>query len=40
MPLRKSIRERRNEILDYYIVFLQEHEIDIGMMEGDPLNFS
>ncbi|KAK4389907.1 hypothetical protein Sango_2327700 [Sesamum angolense] len=34
-PLRRSTRERRND----YIVFLQEHEVDIGMMENDPINF-
>ncbi|RDY12339.1 hypothetical protein CR513_02896, partial [Mucuna pruriens] len=29
VSLRRSIRERRNSILDEYIVFLQEHEDDI-----------
>ena len=24
---------------DDYIVFLQEHEVDIGVMEDDPINF-
>ncbi|KAL0382988.1 UNVERIFIED_CONTAM: hypothetical protein Scaly_0586100 [Sesamum calycinum] len=35
LPLRRSTREKRND----YIVFLQEHEVDIGMMEDDPINF-
>ena len=39
VPLRRSTRERRNAILDDYIVFLQEHEDDNGMMEDDPINF-
>ena len=26
-------------ILDYYIVYLQEHEFDIGL-EDDPISFS
>ena len=39
MPLRRSTRERRNAIPDDYIVFLQEHEVDIGVMEDDPINF-
>ena len=25
--------------MDDYIVFLQEHEVDIGMVEDDPINF-
>ena len=29
----------RNAILDDYIVFFQEHEVDIGMVEDDPINF-
>ena len=29
MPLRRSTRERRNAIPDDYVVFLQEHEVDI-----------
>ena len=33
------MRERTSAILDDYIVFLQEHEDDIGMMEDDPINF-
>ena len=39
MPLRRSTRERRNTIPDDYIVFLQEHEDGIGVMEDDPINF-
>ena len=39
MPLRRSTRERRNALPDDYIVFLQEHEVDIGVMEDDPINF-
>lgn len=37
--LRRSTRERRNAISDDYIVFLQEHEENISMMEDDPINF-
>nr|KYP38319.1 hypothetical protein KK1_040446 [Cajanus cajan] len=39
MPLRKSTRERRCAIPDDYIVCLQEHEVGIGLMEDDPINF-
>ncbi|RVW22351.1 Retrovirus-related Pol polyprotein from transposon TNT 1-94 [Vitis vinifera] len=39
MPLRKSTRERRNAISDDYIVYLQECEVESGMMEDDPINF-
>jgi transposase InsO family protein len=39
MPLRRSTREKRSAISDDYIVFLQEHEIDIGVMEDDPISF-
>ena len=39
IPLRRSTRERRNAIPDDYIVFLQEHEENNGMMEDDPINF-
>ena len=39
MPIRKSIRERRNAIPDDYTVFLQEHEDTDGLVEGDPINF-
>ncbi|RDX76264.1 hypothetical protein CR513_43764, partial [Mucuna pruriens] len=39
VSLRKSIRERRHAIPDVYIVFLQQHEDDIGLTEDDPINF-
>nr|KYP42480.1 hypothetical protein KK1_036115 [Cajanus cajan] len=39
MPLGKSTRERRSAIPDDYIVFLQEHEVEIGLMEDDPIKF-
>jgi len=39
VPLRRSSRERKNVILDDYIVFLQEHDGDNGVMEDDPINF-
>jgi len=39
LPLRRSIREKRNVISDDYIVFLQEHEDAIGLTEEDPINF-
>ncbi|XP_017625018.1 uncharacterized protein LOC108468654 [Gossypium arboreum] len=39
MPLRRSTREMRNVIPDDYVVFLQEHENDNGMIEDDPINF-
>ncbi|RDX96352.1 hypothetical protein CR513_21004, partial [Mucuna pruriens] len=32
-------RERRHTVLDDYIVFLQEHEDDIGLTKDDPINF-
>ena len=38
MLLRTSIRERRSEIPDDYIVFLQEHEVDVNLLEDDPIN--
>ena len=38
-PLRRSTRERRSAVPDDYIVFLQEHEFDIGAVEDDPINF-
>lgn len=37
--MQRSIRERRNVILDDYIVFLQEHDENNGMMEDYPINF-
>ena len=39
MPLRRSTRERRTAIPDDYIIFLQEHEVDIRVTEDDPINF-
>ena len=40
VPLRRSTRERRNAIPDDYIVFLQEHEENMEILEDDPINFS
>ena len=40
MPLRRSTRERRSAIFDDYVVFRQEHEVDIGVVEDDPINLS
>ena len=39
MPLRRFIREKRSAVPDDCIVFLQEHEADIRVMEDDPINF-
>lgn len=39
-PLRRSTRERKSSISDDYVVFLQECEDDIGLIEEDPINFS
>ena len=39
MSLRRSTRKRRKAISDDYIVFLQEPEDEISMMEVDPINF-
>ncbi|RVW24610.1 Retrovirus-related Pol polyprotein from transposon TNT 1-94 [Vitis vinifera] len=36
VPLRRSTRERRSTILDDYVVYLQEHEFDMGL-ENDPI---
>ncbi|KAL6329845.1 hypothetical protein AAG906_037945 [Vitis piasezkii] len=38
MPLRRSTREEKCN-LDDYIVYLQEREVESGMMEDDPINF-
>ncbi|KAJ4713114.1 Retrovirus-related Pol polyprotein from transposon TNT 1-94 [Melia azedarach] len=38
IPLKRSTRER-SALSNDYIVFLQEHEVDIGVMEDDPINF-
>ena len=37
MPLRRSIRERRNPVFFGHDVYLQEHEFDIGVMDEDPV---
>ena len=39
VSLRRSIRERRSAISNYYIIFLQEHEDGVGLIEDDPINF-
>ena len=39
-PLRRSTRERRSALPDDYIVFVQEHEFDIGAVEDDPITFA
>ena len=39
MSLRRSTRERRKTNSEDYVVFLQEHEDEINMMEDDPINF-
>ena len=39
MSLRRSTRERRSTMPDDYIIFLQEHEVDIGVAKDDPINF-
>ena len=38
VPLRRSTRERRSAILDDYIIFLQENEIDVNLVEDGPIN--
>jgi uncharacterized protein YqgQ len=38
VPIRKSTRLRKTTISDDYVVYLEEHEFDIGMMEEDPEN--
>ena len=40
MPLRRFTRERRSAISDDYVVFLQEHEVHISVVEDDPINFN
>lgn len=37
--LRRSTRERRGVIPNDYVFFLQEHKIDIWVVEDDPINF-
>jgi len=39
VPLRRSTKERRSAISDEYLVYLQEHEDDISLIEDDPINF-
>ena len=39
MPIRRSTREKRSAISSDYVVYLQEHEFDVGMLENDPINF-
>ncbi|RVW39847.1 Retrovirus-related Pol polyprotein from transposon TNT 1-94 [Vitis vinifera] len=39
VPLRRSTREMRSTILDDYVVYLQEHEFDMGL-EDDPISVS
>ena len=38
MPLKRSTREKRSAISDDYIVFLQEHQVNIDIMDDDPIN--
>ena len=33
MPLRRSTRETRSTILDYYVLYFQEHEFDMGLKD-------
>ena len=39
VPLRRSTRERRSTISDDYVVYLQEHEFDMGL-EDNPISIS
>ena len=39
VPLKRSTRERRSTISDDYVVYLQEHEFDMGL-EDDPISVS
>jgi len=39
VPIRRSTREKRSAISSDYVVYLQEHEFDVGMLENDPINF-
>ena len=38
IPLRRFQRTRRSTILNDYVVYLQEHEFDVGM-SFDPVSF-
>ena len=37
--LTRSTRERKSAMLDDYIIFLQEHEVNIGVMEDYSIIF-
>ncbi|RVW79277.1 Retrovirus-related Pol polyprotein from transposon TNT 1-94 [Vitis vinifera] len=39
VPLKRSTRERRSTISNDYVVYLQEHEFDMGL-EDDPISVS
>ena len=39
MSLRRSTKERKSEMLHDHFVFLQEHKIDIRVIEDDLINF-
>jgi hypothetical protein len=39
MSLRRSTIEKRSKIQYEYIVFIQEHEVAIGMVDDDSINF-
>ena len=38
MPLGRSTKERKSTVPDDYIIFFEEHEMDIGVMEDDLTN--
>jgi len=39
VSLRRFTKERRTIIPNDYIIFLQEHEDDVGLIVEDPINF-
>ncbi|KAL5555215.1 hypothetical protein UlMin_037451 [Ulmus minor] len=39
VPIRRSTRERRKEISNDYVIYLHEHEFDMGL-EDDPTSFN
>ena len=39
MSLRRSIRERRSVIQNDYIIFIQKHVDDIGLIGEYPIKF-
>ncbi|CAJ2676971.1 unnamed protein product [Trifolium pratense] len=39
MSFRRSTRENRDTIPDDYIVFIQGHKVNIGMMDDDLIRF-